>query len=132
MPDNVVASRDYFEFYMEGIHERKPRELRAVDTELIAARVIALPPSSRTVMRDAIRDAIRAECTTAISSLMEGRSKTRWMNDHRAVIFTREVVPSISESELEAAYAAYCDGRVDSMVLTLEERVLSDLAAELR
>ncbi len=123
MPDNVVASRDYFEFYMEGLHERKPRELRAIDTEMIAARVIALPPSSRTVMRDAIREAIRVECTTAISSLMEGRSKTRWMNAQHGVA---------TPSELDAAYAAYCDGRVDSMVLTLEERVLSDLEAGLR
>lgn len=124
MSDNTVASRDYFEFYMEGIHERRPRELRAIDPDAIAARVLASSPSPRSVFRDAIRDAIRTDCTTAVKSLMEGRSRTRWMNDHRGT--------DLDGGALDDAYEAYCDGRVDSMVLTLEERTLAALEAHLR
>ncbi len=102
----------YAFFYLEG---REERTLKAdIDTTEIAKKMCEDGGS--------IHERLHEAASKAAQSLFVDRKKRQWLEDFEEDIKTAGVDP-------DQAYAAWCEGRVDELVFTIEGEVVEEMNA---
>jgi hypothetical protein len=105
--------KEYVTFYLLGRDEKKLKN--DIDIDQIAEQVIE--------GKGTIYELLHKAATVAVAPLREGRRKRDWLEEYESEI-------KECGGDGEAAYQHYLDGRVDELVVLLDDEVVGAMAGD--
>lgn len=109
----MFIKREFWIYYMMGRSEKRLLKTDTTEDDLVTA---ILAPDA-----EPLRDVLLEVCRNAAKPLETGKTKRKWLEDHRE---------EIGSDDPEEAYKAWLHGRVDELAYALEGDVITALGLE--
>lgn len=107
----------YWNFYVDGREERVTKYKRDIDVEGLVKPIMASD--------DPMHAIVMAECKRVCEPMRSAREQRKWASDKA----TEEAIAEAG-GDADAAYAAWCLGRIDELAMAVERNVIDELCQD--